>query len=78
MIPPAAPLLVLAWVGTLAHQFAGLAWAGTLAGIALVVFLLMELPNASRAARLLFAGMTGAGLLALVGAPLAAAAACSK
>ncbi len=69
MIPPSAPLLVLAWVGTLVHQFAGLAWAGTLAGIALAVFLVVELPNASRAARLLFAGMTGAGLVALALAP---------
>lgn len=69
VIPPAAPLLILTWVGTLAHQFGGIAWAGTVAGLALAAFLLVELPRASRAARLLFAGMTGAGLVALAFTP---------
>lgn len=55
---------LLAWAATLADQLAGLRLAGLAAGPAALVFLIVEFPRQRRAVRLVFLGLTGAGLLA--------------
>ena len=54
---------VFAWAATLLDQFGGLPVAGDLAGIAMVVFLLMEFPRQRRYAKILFLALTGIGLV---------------
>lgn len=69
MIPPSALLLILAWAGTLVDQIGRLPAAGTVAGLALFLFLLLELPKARRFGRVLFGALTAAGLVALLVVP---------
>jgi hypothetical protein len=67
-------LYLAAWVGTLADQLAGVRQAGVAAGLALLAFLLVELPRQKRALRLVFAALVAVGLagVALAAEPGAA------
>ena len=56
-------LYLLAWVGTLADQLAGVRLAGVAAGLAILGFLLIELRRQRPALRLVFLGLVGAGLV---------------
>jgi hypothetical protein len=64
---------VLAWAATLAAQLLHIPLAGTLAGLAILAFLLLEFPNQRRYAQVLFLGLVGAGLIGIAAAahPLA-------
>jgi hypothetical protein len=58
-----ATAYVLAWAATLLDQFAGLPVAGDLAGLAMLVFLILEFPRQRRFAKILFLALTGIGLM---------------
>ena len=60
---------VLAWAATLAAQLLHLPQAGTLAGLAILGFLLIEFPNQRRYAQILFLALVGAGLVGVMAAP---------
>ena len=64
---------VFAWAATLADQFAGLPQAGTLAGMAMLLFLLLQFPQQRRYAQVLFLALTAIGLAGVAAAahPLA-------
>jgi hypothetical protein len=58
-----ASAYVLAWAATLLDQFGHVALAGDLAGIAILVFLILEFPRQRRYAQILFLALTGIGLI---------------
>lgn len=62
-------LYVIAWCGTLLDQLAGVSRGGLIAGAAILVFLLNELPRQRPALRLVFLGLTAAGLVGVALAP---------
>lgn len=64
-IPPSAWAYLLACGAILAHQFVGVPGAGWLAGLAMLLFLILEFPRQRRYAQILFLVLTGAGLLAV-------------
>jgi hypothetical protein len=57
-----AAAYLLAWAATLLDQFAGIALAGDIAGIAILVFLVVEFPRQRRYAQILFLALTAIGL----------------
>lgn len=57
-----ATAYVLAWAGTLLDQFGGLTAAGDLAGLAMLVFLVVELPRQRRYAQVLFLALLCIGM----------------
>ena len=57
-----ATAYLLAWAATLLDQFGRLPAAGDLAGIAILVFLILEFPRQRRYAQILFLALTGIGL----------------
>lgn len=57
-----AALYVFAWAATLADQFLGLAGMGVAAGLAMLAFLVWELPRQRRYAQCLFLALLVAGL----------------
>jgi hypothetical protein len=59
---------VLAWVATLAAQLLHLPFAGPLAGLAILAFLLAEFRNQRRYAQVLFVALVGLGLLGIASA----------
>jgi hypothetical protein len=59
---------VLAWAATLAAQLIHLPLAGPLAGLAILVFLLLEFPNQRRYAQVLFVALVGVGMIGIVAA----------
>ena len=58
-----ATAYLLAWAATLLDQFGHLPVAGDLAGIAMLVFLILEFPRQRRYAQILFLALTGIGLI---------------
>jgi hypothetical protein len=58
-----ATAYLLAWVATLFDQFGNLPIAGDLAGMAMLVFLILEFPRQRRYAQILFLALTGIGLI---------------
>jgi hypothetical protein len=58
-----AAAYLLAWAATLLDQFGRLPVAGDLAGIAMLVFLILEFPRQRRFAKILFLALTGIGLV---------------
>lgn len=54
---------VFAWGATLLDQFGHLPFAGDMAGIAILVFLILEFPRQRRYAQVLFLALTGIGLI---------------
>ena len=60
-----AACYVLAWIGTLADQLGGLRPAGDVAGIAILVFLLLQFCHQRRYAQLLFIGLAGIGMVGI-------------
>ncbi len=67
-----ASAYVFVWAATLADQFGHLPFAGDLAGMAILVFLILEFPRQRRYAQVLFLALTGIGLIgiATAGDPL--------
>jgi hypothetical protein len=61
-----AAAYLLAWSSTLLDQFGGLPAAGDVAGIAMLVFLVLEFPRQRRFAKILFLALTGIGLIGVV------------
>jgi hypothetical protein len=61
-----AALYIFAWVASLADQFLGARPAGMAAGLALLGFLVLELPRQRRYAQCLFLAMLAAGLYGVV------------
>jgi hypothetical protein len=61
-----ASAYVLAWAATLLDQFGKLPAAGDLAGIAMLVFLVVEFPRQRRYAQVLFLALLGIGLCGVV------------
>ncbi len=59
---------VLAWTATLAAQLLHLPQAGTLAGLAILGFLLLEFANQRRYAQVLFLALVGTGLIGVAAA----------
>ena len=59
----------LAWAATLAAQLLHLPYAGQLAGLAILAFLLAEFPNQRRYAQALFLALLAIGLLGVAEAP---------
>lgn len=68
-----AAAYLFAWAATLLDQFGGLPLAGDLAGIAMLLFLILEFPRQRRYAQILFMALTGIGLVgvAIAADPLA-------
>ena len=62
-------LYITAWIATLLDQFAHLPGAGSVAGIAILLFLLREFPRQRRYAQILFLAMFGAGLAGVAQSP---------
>ena len=64
-IPPAVSswLYIFAWVGVLADQLGGIRIAGDAAGLATMLFLLIEFPRQRRYAQALFLTLLGVGLV---------------
>ncbi|HEY8289539.1 MAG TPA: hypothetical protein VIG49_09735 [Acetobacteraceae bacterium] len=64
---------VLAWIATLLAQFAGVRTAGAIAGMAMLLYLLVEFPRQRRYAQILFLALLGIGLIGVIAAddPLA-------
>lgn len=60
---PAAWAYALAWIATLAQQFLRMPGAGTVAAVAIVVFLVMEFPRQRRYAQVVFVALTAAGMV---------------
>jgi len=60
---------VLAWAATLAAQLVHLPYAGQLAGLAILLFLLAEFRNQHRYAQALFLALLGMGMLGVAAAP---------
>jgi hypothetical protein len=60
---------VLAWAATLAAQLLQLPYAGELAGLAILAFLLAEFRNQRRYAQVLFLAMFAIGMIGIVSAP---------
>jgi hypothetical protein len=60
---------VLAWAATLAAQLLHLPYAGQLAGLAILAFLLAEFRNQRRYAQLLFLGMLAIGMFGIAASP---------
>ena len=60
---------VLAWAATLAAQLLHLPYAGQLAGLAILAFLLAEFRNQRRYAQLLFLGMLAIGMVGIAASP---------
>ena len=58
-----ATAYLLAWAATLLDQFGGLPVVGDLAGIAMLVFLILEFPRQRQFAKILFLALTGIGLI---------------
>ena len=58
-----ASAYVFAWGATLLDQFGHLPFAGDMAGIAILVFLILEFPRQRRYAQVLFLALTGIGLI---------------
>ncbi len=58
-----ASAYVFAWGATLLDQFGHLPFAGDLAGMAILVFLILEFPRQRRYAQVLFLALTGIGLV---------------
>ena len=58
-----ASAYVFAWGATLLDQFGHLPFAGDMAGIAILVFLILEFPRQRRYAQVLFLALTGIGLV---------------
>ena len=58
-----ASAYVFAWGATLLDQFGHLPFAGDLAGMAILVFLILEFPRQRRYAQVLFLALTGIGLI---------------
>jgi hypothetical protein len=61
-----ATTYLLAWAATLLDQFGRLPVAGDLAGVAMLVFLILEFPRQRRFAKILFLALTGIGLVGVV------------
>jgi hypothetical protein len=61
-----ALLYLLAWAGTLLDAFVGVANAGTVAGLAILAYLLIEFPRQRRYAQVVFLGLVGLGLAGAV------------
>ncbi len=61
-----ASVYVFAWGATLLDQFGHLPFAGDLAGIAILVFLILEFSRQRRYAQVLFLALTGIGLVGVV------------
>lgn len=59
----------IAWAATLLDQFGNLAVAGDVAGMAMLVFLVIEFPRQRRFAQILFVALTGIGLVGIAVAP---------
>jgi hypothetical protein len=57
---------VFAWAATPADQFLGLPWAGDAAGMAMLLFLLLQFPRQRRYAQVLFLALTAIGLCGVV------------
>ena len=64
-IAPSAWAYLLACAAILLHQFLAVPGAGWFAGLAMLLFLVMEFPRQRRYAQVLFLVLTGAGLLAI-------------
>lgn len=64
-IAPSAWAYLLACGAILLHQFGGVPGAGWFAGLAMLLFLVMEFPRQRRYAQILFLVLAGAGLLAV-------------
>lgn len=64
--PLSATIYLLAWAATLIDQFGHLPVAGDAAGIAILVFLILEFPHQRRYAQILFLSLTGIGLCVIV------------
>ncbi len=60
---PSSWFYIFAWAGTLADQLFGWHLAGLAAGVAIIVFLLLEFPRQRPAVRVLFVAMAVVGLL---------------
>ena len=60
---------VLAWAATLAAELLHLPYAGPLAGVAILAFLLAEFRNQRRYAQVLFLAMLAIGMIGVAGAP---------
>jgi hypothetical protein len=60
---------LVACAAILLHQFLAIPFAGWLAGMAMLVFLVLEFPRQRRYAQVLFLVLAGAGLVALVASP---------
>jgi len=60
---------ILAWAATLAAQLLHLPYAGQLAGLAILAFLLAEFRNQRRYAQALFLALLGIGMLGVAAAP---------
>jgi len=61
-----AAAYLLAWAGTLLDQFGRLPVAGDLAGIAMLVFLVLEFPRQRQFAKILFLALTAIGMIGVV------------
>ena len=60
-----ATAYLLAWIATLLDQFAGIQTAGTVDGLAILVFLILEFPNQRRYAQILLLALTAVGLVGI-------------
>ncbi len=69
MLSISAWLFLLAWAATLADQLAGWHAAGSVAGVAIVLFLALEFPRQRRAIRVVSMVLVLAGLAAVAMAP---------
>lgn len=61
-----ATAYLFAWAATLVDQFGHLPAAGDLAGVAMLIFLVLEFPRQRRYAQILFLALTGIGLTGVV------------
>jgi hypothetical protein len=61
-----ATAYLLAWAATLLDQFGRLPVAGDLAGIAMLVFLVLEFPRQRQFAKILFLALTAIGMIGVV------------
>lgn len=60
-----AALYILAWLGILLDLLGGLRWAGAVAGMALLGFLLAEFPRQHRYAQIVFLALAGIGAIGI-------------
>ena len=65
----AAAAYLFAWAATLLDQFGHIPIAGDLAGIAILVFLVLEFPRQRRYAKILFLALTAIGMVGVVTSP---------